>query len=119
MIYPVVFRKKVLEVKAKEKLSLKETAKRFAIGVASVSRWIKDISYKAKRNKPATKINMKALKEDLEIYPDGYLVERAARLGASKSGIHSAIKRLGISRKKKLFHIQKQTKKKERISKKQ
>jgi len=37
------------------------------------------------------------------MYPDAYLRERAERLNASKSGIHDALKRLGISHKKKTF----------------
>jgi len=34
-------RKKVLEVKEKEKLSYKEVARRFSLGIASVVRWSK------------------------------------------------------------------------------
>ena len=34
------------------------------------------------RNKPATKIDMDALCEDLRTYLDAYQYERAARLGA-------------------------------------
>ena len=50
--------------------------------------------------KPATKINMEALKEDLKAYPDGYLKERAERLNVSHNCIWRALKRLKITYKK-------------------
>ncbi|QVL54776.1 MAG: hypothetical protein KFB95_05515 [Simkaniaceae bacterium] len=53
---------KVLSVKEKEKLSFRKTAKRFDVGVASILRWSKNIKPLTIRNKPATKINMEALK---------------------------------------------------------
>ncbi len=55
---------------------------------------------KKTRNKPATKIDMKALEEDVKTYPDAYQYERAARLGVSQRAIGNALKRLGISYKK-------------------
>ena len=99
-MYPKIFREKVLAVREKEDLSIKEVAERFCVGEASVMRWLKRIEPKMKRNKPATKIDMEALKEDVERYPDGYQTERAERLGVSKTGIAYALKRLGISYKK-------------------
>ena len=50
----------------------------------------------------AVKIPNEALLKDVEQHPDDYMYERAIRLGCSKSGIESALKRLGISQKKDL-----------------
>jgi len=100
MTYSLDFRKRVLEVKKEEDLTLEEVAKRFKVGVASVIRWNKRLIPQSKRNKPETKVNMEALKKDVKDYPDSYQYERAQRLGVSKNGIHFALKRLGVSYKK-------------------
>jgi transposase len=100
MSYSIDFRKKVLSVKEKEKLTFKETAKRFCIGTDTLVRWMKKIEPCSTRNKPATKINMEDLKKDLILYPDAYAYERAERLKVSTSCIFFAIKRLGVSYKK-------------------
>lgn len=47
---------------------------------------------------------MKALEEDVKIYPDAYQYERDARLGVSQRAIGYALKRLGVSYKKTLSH---------------
>lgn len=100
MTYSLDFRKKVLKIRAKESLSIEEAAIRFGVGKASVMRWLVDIEPQKKRNKPATKIDMGALKKDVEHYPDSYQYERAARFKVSKTGIRSALIRLKLSYKK-------------------
>lgn len=101
MTYSLDFRKKVLSVKEREKLSFEEVALRFDIGSKNtVFRWSKKLEPCQTRNKPATKINMDALARDVELYPDAYQYERAQRLGVSESGIREALKRLKISYKK-------------------
>ena len=74
------------------------------MGIASVVRWSKKITPTTKRNKPATKIDMEALRRDVEEHPDAYQYERAKRFGVSQKGICSALKRLGITYKKNLKH---------------
>lgn len=101
MTYSLDFRKKVLSVKDKEELTIKETAQRFDIGVASVVRWSSRLEPCLTRNKPATKIDREALMKDVGMYPDAYQYERAARLNVSQHGICDALKRLKISHKKK------------------
>ena len=54
---------------------------------------------KTNRNKAPTKIAGDALLRDVKQYPDDYMYERAQRFGCSKSGIESALKRLGIRQK--------------------
>jgi len=100
MTYSLDFRKKVLKIRAKEGLSIEEVAIRFGVGKASVMRWLIDIEPKKKRNKPATKIDMEALKKDVEANPDSYQYERAARFNVSKTGIRCALIRLKLSYKK-------------------
>lgn len=102
MTYSLDFRKKVLKLKTEEKLSYEETTKRFKIGKTTLVRWHRKLEPQTTRNKPATKINMEALKQDLNDYPDGYQHERANRLGVSQKGICEALKRLGVTYKKNL-----------------
>lgn len=109
MTYPLEFRRKVLSVRKKEKLTVAEVASRFSVGVASVTRWIKKPEPCLTRNKPATKLDRAALLEDVRKYPDAYHCERAQRLGVGKTTIFDGLKRLGISYKKKLCITQKQT----------
>ncbi|MEH6453925.1 MAG: IS630 transposase-related protein [Psychromonas sp.] len=54
------------------------------------------------RQKPATKLDMDKLKQDVEDYPDDYQWERAKRLNVGKPAIHYGFKRLNISYKKAL-----------------
>lgn len=108
MTYPVKFREKVLEVKKQEQLTHKETAVRFGISISNLSRWQKCLEPKKTRNKPASKIDMEALRQDVENAPDDYQYERAERFGVSESGIAKALKRLNISHKKKRSVIPRQ-----------
>jgi len=107
MTYSIDLRYKSLTIKERDNLTYKETAARFGVGINSVFRWNNKLEPQATRNKPATKINTDALLEDVKNYPDAYLRERAERLNASTSGIYDALKRLGISCKKKHFRIPK------------
>lgn len=100
MTYSIDFRKKVLKIRQQEGLSIEVVAIRFGVGKASVMRWLVELEPKKTRNKPATKIDMDALKEDVEKHPDSYQYERAQRLGASTSGISWALKRLSVTYKK-------------------
>ncbi len=101
MTYPSSFRHKVLSVRKKEGLTIAEVAVRFCVGVASVTRWLKAPEPKTTRNKPATKINMNALAQDVLDNPDSYQYERAQRFNVSVQGINYALRRLGVSYKKK------------------
>jgi transposase len=100
MTYSRDFRSKVLAVRKQENLSMAKVAKRFGVGLKSVLRWSKNIESITKRNKPATKIDMEALKRDVEQYPDAYQFERATRLGVSDGCVFHALKRLNITYKK-------------------
>lgn len=100
MTYSLDFRKKVLSIKAKESLSFARVSKRFGLSINTVFLWSKNIIPQANRNKQASKIDMSALKQDVEEFPDAYLYERAHRLRVSKNGIWWALKRLKVTYKK-------------------
>jgi len=89
-----------LSIKESEKLRFADVSKRFKVGISSLVRWSKKIEPQTKRNKSATKIDMEALKRDVELYPDAYQPEQAGRLGVSQKDIFAALKRLRISYKK-------------------
>jgi transposase len=101
MTYSVDFRRRVLEIKEKEKLTYRALSKHFSISVTSLIRWSKQLESKNKRNKAPSKINMEALKKDIKERPDDYLYERAKRFGVTPNGIWQAFKRLGVTYKKK------------------
>ena len=100
MTYPIGYRSKVLKIRQEEKLSMAKIAKRFGVDKASVMRWSKELEPKPKRNRPATKIDMDALMHDVELRPDAFLKERAARFNVSHNCIWHALKRLKVSYKK-------------------
>ena len=89
-----------MAIKEKEKLTYDETAKRFQIGKTTLVRWHTKLEPQLTRNKPATKINMEALKQDLIEHPDAYQHERAERLGVSIRCVGYALKRIGVTYKK-------------------
>ncbi|BAP58052.1 transposase [Thioploca ingrica] len=99
MTYSIDFRRKALLIKQREHLSFETTAKRFGVSQSRVFRWSKQLEAQHTRNKPATKLDMEALKREVESSPEAYQSERAERLGVSRRGIGYALKRLGISRK--------------------
>jgi transposase len=70
MIYLISFRRKVLSVREKENLSIAQVARRFFVGVAGVTRWTKTPGPKTTGNKPATKIDMEILAQDVKDRPD-------------------------------------------------
>ena len=62
MAYSIDFRRKTLEIKADEKLSLDDCSKRLKVGRATISRWAQRLELKLTRNKPAQKLTWKNLK---------------------------------------------------------
>ncbi len=99
MTYSIDFRRKVLSVQKKEKLTNSEVANRFDIGIATLIRWKKRLEVLCRRREN-TKIDAKELLEDVKKYPDSYNYERAIRLNVSTQGIRHALKRLKITYKK-------------------
>ncbi|BBI93078.1 IS630 family transposase [Serratia symbiotica] len=103
MSYSLDFRRKVLAIKKEKGLSIRETAKRFCIGSATVSRWIKQIEPKPAASR-SRKIDKSALEKDVKQYPDAYQRERAIRFGVCQKAIWQALKKLSITYKKTFSH---------------
>ena len=68
MTHPVEFRRHVLSIKKKEGLTFEQTAKRFAVGIASLTRWNKTLAPKATRENRPRKVDLKKLAKDVETY---------------------------------------------------
>ena len=109
MTYPLKFREKVFATKDKLSLTFEQTSERFDVPIRNLFRWQNKIEPNKTRNKPATKIDMEALKRDVEASPDDYQWERAQRFGVAERTIGYALKRLNICYKKKRSSIPKQT----------
>jgi len=101
MSYPLKFRLHVLGVREKEGLSLAATATRFQVGVSSLVRWLKHPEPRQSGRRRG-KIDMAALAQDVEMFPDAYQFERAERFGVCQKAIWQALRRLEITYKKSL-----------------
>ena len=100
MAYSLDFRKQVFKVKEKNNFTFEQTAEHFGITIRTLFRWKNNPEPKLKREKPATKVDMKLLEQDVKKNPDAYQYERAEKFGVTQSTIYYALKRLGISVKK-------------------
>ena len=100
MSYSIDFRKQVFKIKSQERLTFEQTGERFGIPRRTLFRWQKRIEPITKRNKPSTKVDMDALRKDVEQNPDHYQYERAKKFGVAQSTIYYALKRLGVTNKK-------------------
>lgn len=99
MTYSPDFRKKVLAVRQEQGLTVRETAKRFCIGVATVTRWLKNPEIRRCLSRQR-KLDKQALLQDVKNRPDDYQYERAARFGVSTKAIWQALKKPGVTNKK-------------------
>jgi len=99
-MYSLDYRQRVFEIKASEGLTYEETSKRFKVSMRTLFNWKQEINPKLRRNKPATKVDMEALKQHVLDYPDKYLYERAEVFNVTPSTVFYALRRLGISHKK-------------------
>lgn len=98
------------------KHSYEETKAIFGIARSTLYKWIKEaeagFAKKPKRTYEK-KINKTALIKALEDKPDSELSELAEPFGCSEQAIFYALKRLGITRKKRRLHTLKNPKKHE------
>jgi transposase len=106
--YPQSFRSEVLEFLKKNNLTQIETAKHFGISSITVFRWVHKpiIGQKAKapnvviHNKRCrtSKMDMAALKANIQEHPDWSLIKRAKWFKVSKGCIWGALSRLNAKR---------------------
>ncbi len=100
MAYSIDYRQRVFKIKKEEGLTYEETGKRFKVNIRTLFRWKKRIKPKKNREKAATKIDMEALKKDVEKNPDRYQYERANDYGVTQEAIFYALRRMRIRYKK-------------------
>jgi len=101
MKYPLEYRKKVLEIKAKKGMKFKELSEYFEIPIRTLFRWSKRVEPIRNNKSRNAKIDKELLLKDVEENPDAYCYERGKKFGVSASTIHRNLKRLQISNKKK------------------
>ena len=101
MTYSLDFRKQVLK-SLDEGMTFAEAAKFYNLSPTTIQNWKRRVHSKTTRQTKPYKIPDDVLLNDVKEHPDDYQYERARRLSCSKTGIHHALKRLGISQKKDL-----------------
>ena len=81
-------------------MTIRQACVFYNVSKTALQRWLKNSSIKPTRDKPPSKIHDELLLKDVEQHPDDYLYEPVQRFNCSKTGMHTALKRLGISQKK-------------------
>ena len=99
MTYSIDYRKQVLSSIA-DGMTIRQASVFYGLSTSTIHSWQQKLVPKKTRNKAPTKIPDDVLLNDVKEHPDDYQYERARRLNCSKTGIHHALKRLGISQKK-------------------
>lgn len=116
--YSVDLRERVL--KYLEKNKDKNTASQlFEVGIATVYRWVKQKREKGhlqpkNRKYVYRKLDYDLLKKHVEEYPDQFLFEIASQFAVTEQAIFYALKKLKITRKKRLRFTRNAMKRKER-----
>lgn len=102
MTYSVKFRKHVLATRENEDLTIIETSKRFNIGLASIVRWLRNVTPK-KPIRPMRKINLELLRQDVEEVKDLFIKDRAKKFNVSTESMRRALLKIGFTHKKQRF----------------
>lgn len=109
MSYGADYKKRTIEYR-KEGNTLESTRKVFKVAVSTIRKWEKQYESEegfAKKplNRGFKKIDPQKLAEHVEQQPDAYLREIAEVFDCNESAIRQALKREGITRKKRLNAI--------------
>ncbi|MGL5507933.1 MAG: IS630 transposase-related protein [Paraclostridium sp.] len=107
MSYDIKYKMRAVEYQI-EGHTYKETCKVFKVSETTLTRWIKrakenDLENKIRERKPK-KIYPEKLVEYINEHPDAYLVEIAEEFNCTEGAIRKALKKLGITRKKRQLH---------------
>jgi transposase len=102
MRYDITFRQKVLEIKHREDLSIREVAERFALSTRTVQNWLQRITFLPCGRKAGVglKLNREALAQHVATHPDAYITERAEHFGVARHTVWHALQGLKVSCKK-------------------
>ncbi|MEG0842860.1 MAG: IS630 transposase-related protein [Romboutsia sp.] len=107
MRYDINYKMRTVEYQI-EGYTYKETCKVFKVSETTLTRWIKrskenNLENKIRERKPK-KIYPDKLVEYINKNPDAYLVEIAEEFNCTEGAIRKALKRQGITRKKRQLH---------------
>jgi len=102
MRYPKAYKIKVLKVKQAEKLTIRATAQRFQLAVATVQKWLKstDNQIIGRPRGTAHRLPDAQLLAYMHAHPDAYQREAAMHFGVTPQAIARGLKRIHWSRKK-------------------
>lgn len=108
MGYDIKFKQRVLEYR-EEGHTFKETCKTFKIAETTLIRWMEKekegrLEEVKIRDRKPKKICPDKLVEYIKINPDAYLIEIAENFKCSTTAVLKALKKLNITRKKRLPH---------------
>jgi len=106
MSYDIKYRERVVAYKL-EGNTLKKTSDIFKVSSSTIKKWIKQHRVmghleKKELKRPYKKIDPAKLKEYVTAAPDAYLQEIADEFGCDESAIRKALKKLKITRKKRI-----------------
>ena len=104
MAYSLDYRKRALDL-LDEGYSMQSVSDILNVGVTSLKRWKKrrdkgQLAAEYSLSRGAYKIDEEKLKAYVQDNPDSHLTEIAQAIGSKRSTVHSALQRLGITRKK-------------------
>ncbi len=104
MSYPVKYRERVIEYR-REGHTLEETSRIFKAAVSTIRKWEKQVNETGDLTPKVPKRSFKKIDPSkLRAYvaerPDAYQREIARAFGCSRAAVQKALKRLGITRKK-------------------
>lgn len=109
MAYSKDFKRLVLG-KLEQGWTYRQAAQEFGIAPSTILKWKQSPDFTVKPKITRTrKISRDALLADVAEHPDAYCAERAKRFNCSAAAIHKALKRNGISLKKRVCGIRGQT----------
>lgn len=118
MKYPIIFRKRVI-AHYKKSNNKSKTCSLFEISVVTLNKWLDMLEQNgnledAPLKRGWRKLNPDLLKEYVTINPDLYIKDYANYFGVTISCVWDALKRLGFTRKKRLYCIKSGMKKNEK-----
>ena len=103
MPYSLDFRQKVINF-VENGGTITKAAHTFGIGRASIYRWLSRPTLEATKVKSRQrKLDWKELEKDVKQNPESKLADRAKNFGVNSTAIFYALKRMKITRKKKLL----------------
>lgn len=113
MSYPVKYRERVIEYR-QEGHTLEETSKVFKVAISTIRKWENQLKERGNLTpkvpkRSFKKIDPSKLKEYVAQHPDANQREIAREFGCALSAVQKALKRLKITRKKRLRNTRSRT----------